>query len=148
MKFTRLPLDKFIEIYHQVPRAAVDVIVVTNKGILLTKRSIPPFLGMWHIPGGTIMFKEPLQHAIERIAKEELSVEVKIIKQLGAIECLDDGGRHTIAIDFLTQIVNGTPQGSEQGKEIAYFKKVPKNIIPEQGKFLKQHLAEIKSYFE
>ncbi|GAI66384.1 unnamed protein product, partial [marine sediment metagenome] len=77
MKFKRLPFKEFMEIYRKVPRAAVDVIVVSKKGFLLTKRAIPPFKGMWHIPGGTILFMESVKHAINRITKEELGIKLK-----------------------------------------------------------------------
>lgn len=136
MKYPRLPYEEFMSIYHKVPRAAVDVVVQTEKGIILTKRSIPPFEGMWHIPGGTVLFKEPLEHAIERIAQDELGVKVEIIKLLGVEEFLDDGGRHTITNVFLTQITEGEPRGSEQGEKISFFKETPENCIPEQKDFL------------
>ncbi len=127
-----------MSIYHKVPRAAVDVVIQTEKGIILTKRSIPPFKGMWHIPGGTVLFKEPIEHAISRIAMEEVGVKVKVIKHLGLEEFFDDGGRHTITNVFLTQITEGEPRGSEQEKEIGFFKEIPDNCIPEQRDFLKK----------
>jgi len=50
MLYKRLPLEEFMAIYHKVPLAVVDVIINSKDGILLTKRAIPPFKGMWHIP--------------------------------------------------------------------------------------------------
>ena len=67
MTYPRLTNEEFATIYHKVPRAAVDIIVQTSEGIVLTKRAIPPFVGMWHICGGTILFMEPINHAIDRI---------------------------------------------------------------------------------
>jgi len=140
MDYPRLPCEEFMSIYHKVPRAAVDIVIQTEKGIILTKRSIPPFKGMWHIPGGTVLFKEPLEHAISRITQDELGVEVKTVKPLGVIEYFNDNGRHTISNAFLAEIIEGEPRGSEQGEEIGFFKEVPDNCIPEQKEFLKQNL--------
>jgi len=109
-------LEEFTTIYHKVPRVAVDIVIKTKQGALLTKRVIPSFKGMWHIPGGTILFKEPILHAINRIAKDELGIKVKVIKHLGVIEYLKEG----------------TPRGSNQAKEIGYFKRPPKNCVPPQ----------------
>ncbi|MFA6602527.1 MAG: NUDIX domain-containing protein [Candidatus Shapirobacteria bacterium] len=143
MDYPRLPLKDFMSIYHKVPRAAVDLIVKTEKGIILTKRSIPPYLGMWHIPGGTVLFKEPLTHAIDRIAQEELGIKVKITNLLGIVEYFNDDGRHTICNEYLLTIKSGQPRGSDQGKNWAYFTTIRENIIPEQGDFLQKHKAEL-----
>jgi len=150
MKYKKISDKEFVEIYHKVPRAGVDVLVVSKGGFLLTKRSIPPFKGMWHIPGGTIFFKEPVKHAIDRIAYEELGVVVKAVKQLGIIEYideyLDDGNRHTICNCYLAKIKSGELRGSDQDEGYKFFKKTPQNTVPEQREFIKKHLLEIKKY--
>ncbi len=143
MKYKRLAFKDFMSIYHKVPRAAVDVIVKTKDGIVLTKRSIEPFKGMWHIPGGTVLFKEPIAHAINRVSQEELGVKVNIIELLGVNEYFNDGGRHTICNVYLTKIVKGEIKGSHQGKSFDFFKKIPNNIIPEQKTFLKKYCRKL-----
>ena len=42
----------FDEIYSKVPRLCVDIIIKSEDGILLPLRSIEPYEGKWHIPGG------------------------------------------------------------------------------------------------
>lgn len=138
MKFQRLPYDEFMAIYHKVPRATVDLIISTKEGVLLTKRAIPPYKGMWHIPGGTILFSEPIKHAIDRVAQDELGVKVKIIKLLGVVEYFEEDGRHTVSNAYLIEIGSGKLRGSKQGEEIKFFNKVPSNCIPAQKKFLKE----------
>lgn len=140
MDYQRLPLEEFLTIYHKVPRAGVDLIVKTEKGIVLTERSIPPFKGMWHIPGGTILFMEPVEHAIARVAGDELGVEVTIAKHLGIIEYfVAERQLHTVANAFLVTIKSGTLRGGDQGKEVKEFGTVPENVIPVQGEFLKKN---------
>lgn len=136
MNYPRLTNEEFAAIYHKVPRAAVDIVVQTSKGIVLTKRAIPPFVGMWHICGGTILFMEPINHAIDRIVLDELGVKVKMIRPLGFIEYFNDDGRHTISNAFLAEIIEGELRGGEQGQEFAIFSKLPDNCIPEQKAFL------------
>jgi len=138
MRYQRLPYAEFMAIYHKVPRAAVDLVIITKEGVLLTKRAIPPYKGMWHIPGGTILLNEPVKHAIDRIAKDELGVKVKIIKPLGIIEYFEEDGRHTVSNAHLVEIVSGKLRGSKQGEEIYFFDKITSNCIPAQKKFLKE----------
>lgn len=141
MKYKKLPFEEYTNIFHKVPRVAIDIVVRTPKGILLTLRVIHPYKGMWHLPGGGVLFREPIKHAIDRIISEELGIKVKVIKPLGIIEYLNDGERHAVTNVFLTEIIKGAPRGSEQGKEIGYFKEIPDNCIPEQREFLRKFLA-------
>lgn len=143
------PLTKkeFQEIYSKVPRLTVELIVKTSRGIILTKRSIPPYIGNWHIPGGTVCYKERLEDAVARVAKEELGIEVEIKKFVDFIYypnlIRDFGWGWPVGAAFLVNIKKGKPKGSEQGEEIGYFNKLPQKIVPSQGDFLlEQDLVE------
>jgi len=61
-----LPHSEFEEIYSKVPRLTVEVVVQSPLGILLTKRASGPCSGLWHIPGGTVRFGEPIRAAVSR----------------------------------------------------------------------------------
>ena len=56
----KLPYKTFKSIYSRVPRATIELVIQTPAGILLSKRSIPPYKGYWHIPGGTVLFHEKM----------------------------------------------------------------------------------------
>lgn len=140
MQIKKLSPEEFNRIYHTVPRSVVDLVVKTEEGILLSKRAIPPFKGMWHTPGGTVLFKEPLVRAVERVAQEELGVKVKIEGLLGVAECLDDGGKHTISNVFAVSIVSGEIRPDSQSQGLKFFKKLPSNTIPFQKKFLQENI--------
>jgi 8-oxo-dGTP pyrophosphatase MutT (NUDIX family) len=131
---------EFKSIYSKVPRLTVEVILMTEKGLILTKRSIEPYIGMWHIPGGTVYYKERLEQALNRIALEELGVKVDIDKFVGFIyypNLIRDFGWDTpIGAAFLTTLRSGKLRGSYQGEELGYFDALPDNIVPSQGEFL------------
>jgi len=139
-----LPKAEFDAIYAKVPRVTVEVIVRTDKGIVLSKRSIEPCIGQWHIPGGTVRFAEPLHDAVKRIAQDELGVTVAIDKLLGYIEypqMLADGYKGwPVGITFETHIVAGELRGSDQGEEIGQFTQVPPHTISDQAAFLNMHV--------
>ncbi len=133
---------EFERIYRKVPRLTVEVVVKTKEGIVLTKRSIPPYLGQYHIPGGTVHYGETLEEAVRRVAKDELGVEVKVEKLLGPIyypsEEKERGYGWSVGIAFLVKIKSGRLRGSYQGEKVGVFRKFPKNLIAEQRKFLQK----------
>lgn len=134
-----LPYSEFKYIYGKVPRLCVDLIIKTNKGIVLSKRDIIPNKGMWHLPGGTVLNFESLEKAIVRIAKGETGLKVRPIKLLGTIEFLDKNAHgHAVSVAYEVLPVSGKLTGSDQAKEIKYFTQIPKNTITEHAGFLKE----------
>src|SRR5436305_1013854 len=82
-----LPKEEYDAIYSRVPRLSVEVLVLDPaRGVILALRDIPPFEGAWHIPGGTVLFGEPVTEAVRRVAQRELGVEVTADELLGYIE--------------------------------------------------------------
>lgn len=136
-------LEEFEYIYSRVPRLCVEVLVKTDDGVILTKRSIPPWIGMWHIPGGTVLYKETLEQAVKRIADLELGVEVSVDTFLGFIyypsEENERGYGWSVGAAYICTIIRGTPRGSEQGEEVLAFKSLPENTVIEQRDFISLH---------
>ncbi len=136
-----LSKEQFDEIYSQVPRACVEVLIDIGKGnYVLSKRLIPPCIGMWHIPGGTIFFRDSLDDTVKRVAKEELGVEVKIKRVVKVIEYTYEN--HAISIVFLCKLEKGEQifKGSYQAEEIKVFnvKDLPDNTIIEHKNLIKE----------
>lgn len=142
MKKWPLTKKEFEEVYRKVPRLTVEVVVKTDKGIVLTKRSIPPYLGQWHIPGGTVYLGETLEQAVKRVAKEELGVKVEMEKLLGYIEYPNEkkngGFTQPVGVAFLVRIKSGKLCGSKQGEEVKAFRNLPTQMIVDQRKFLQE----------
>lgn len=139
-KQKRLPKDVFDSIYATVPRLTVEVIVRTAEGIVLTKRSIEPCKGQWHIPGGTVYFGESLSEAVQRVALDELGVTVASGRLLGYIEYprmqADGYNGWPVGVAFEVHVLDGQLRGSDQGEEIGIFATVPPNTVSEQAAFL------------
>ena len=138
---TKLSEKVFNEIYRQVPRLCVEVIIDTSQGIILTKRLIPACAGMWHIPGGTVYRGEKLGEAVHRIAEDELGVKINIKNMIGVIEyprTCEKKFRHAVGVAFLCELkIEGQKfRGSFQAEEIKAFKIIPDNTVPEQKTFL------------
>lgn len=132
-----LPEKLYRKIYSKVLRLCIDVIVKNKQGILLSKRVIPPCKGMWHIPGATMQIGENSQECAKRVAKYETGLKIKIVKFLGIKEYSRKSGfGQAVSIVYLAKPIGGKLNGSIQGRDVRFFKKLPKNIIKEQKNIL------------
>jgi ADP-ribose pyrophosphatase YjhB (NUDIX family) len=139
--------EEFKEIYSKVSRLCVDPIVRTPRGIILSLRTLPTYTNMWHLPGGTVLYREPVQDAIKRVYKEEVGAEVRIIRTLGYIEYPSElkerGFGHSVSIAVLCEMTGGILAGSTDSSMVEVFAELPDNVIPEQRAFLLKHWEEI-----
>lgn len=77
-KTMRLDKTLFATIVSHTPLLSIDLIVRNSEGkILLGKRRNEPAKGYWFVPGGRVFKDEHLDAAFERIAKEELGIDIK-----------------------------------------------------------------------
>jgi hypothetical protein len=137
-----LPKPEYDEIFRKVPRLCVEVVVVArDRGVLLMLRDIPPNVGAWHLPGGTVLFGEPVIDAIKRVARDELRVDVEPQELLGYIEYpshYQNGLDSPVGLAFRTEIVgpaNALPDGC------GWFRHLPAGLYAEQREFLARKLG-------
>lgn len=143
-KLNYLNSKEFENIYSKVPRLCVDVIIKVGSGVILTKRTIDPARGMWHIPGSTLLKNEKLKDAVNRISTSELGIDVVVDKLLGIIEYKynqSNYNRHDISVVFLAH-----PRGKnfklkidKNASDVGIFYKFPKNTLKQQVNFIKQY---------
>ncbi len=135
-----IPFDEFKKIYSQVPRLTVEVMITSEKGILLTYRNIEPFKGFWHLPGGTVLFGETLENAVKRVAQDELEVQVAVDKLIGIIEYVGEypysNFDQPIGLCFLCNITSGSLHPNFQATKVDFFNKIPSKTIPAVEDFL------------
>lgn len=76
---------------EHIVTSVVAVIVDDDGRVLLTKRSIPPFLDLWVMPGGKIELGEPIYDALKREVHEEVGLEIEIERLIDVFEHLTPG---------------------------------------------------------
>lgn len=136
-----LPKEEFFAIYRRVPRLCVEVLIVEpERGVLLKLRDIPPNVGAWHIPGGTVLFGEPLVEAVKRVARDELGLTVEVGELLGYIEYpshYENGLDSPVGLVFRTRPLpdHVAPPGCE------WFTRLPEGLYAEQRQFLSTRLG-------
>lgn len=135
-----LSSEEFKNTYSRVPRLCVEVVIKTDEGYLLTKRAMPPCEGQWHLPGGTVLYKETLQQALKRVAASELGVDIEAKRFLGFMEFLHvdkmGGYDHPVSLAFLCEPSSLDIALDQQASEYGFFTEIPENTLKEQKDFL------------
>ncbi|OGX16491.1 MAG: NUDIX hydrolase [Omnitrophica WOR_2 bacterium RBG_13_41_10] len=84
------------------PFTTVDAIIEINGGIVIIKRSNPPF--GWALPGGFVDYRESLEDAITREAKEETGLDLEELRQFHTYSNPTRDPRfHTIGTVFIAK---------------------------------------------
>ena len=112
---------------NRIVRVGCGALIINDKGeVLLLKRGKKTRnqAGLWCQPGGGVDYGETVEQAIIREIKEELGIEIQLVKYLCYTDqILSDEDQHWIAISYLGKIVKGEAQNLEPHKheEIAWF---------------------------
>src|SRR5947209_559433 len=106
-------------------------------------RDIPPNVGAWHIPGGTVLFGEPVVEAVGRVARDELGLEVEVGALLGYIEYpshYENGLDSPVGLAFRCQ-PRAAADAVPEPEGCAWFTRLPDGLYQEQRDFLAQRLG-------
>ena len=96
-------------VYPTVPIPAVGAIVVGLKGILLQRRSKPPYEGLWNILSGVIRTGETQEEAIVREVREETGLNTDVVRFVDTSD--------VIVIDSDGQVDLELKESSQSSKE-------------------------------
>ena len=130
---------KQVEKYRN-PFPTVDIVIEMEEGIVLIRRKNPPY--GWALPGGFVDYGESLEAAAIREAKEETSLDIELISQLGAYsDPSRDPRHHTISVVFKAK-AEGRPCASDDAVEIGVFQR---NSLPPMAF---DHDRILRDYFE
>jgi ADP-ribose pyrophosphatase YjhB (NUDIX family) len=103
------------------------VIIENDKGeILLVKRKYDPQKGYWDVPGGFARIGEGLEESVKREIREELGVDVELIKILGIYidkYIFQEVENQTFAIIVNARITGGILKSADDVEEFRYFAK-------------------------
>ncbi|WP_085829344.1 NUDIX domain-containing protein [Clostridium massiliodielmoense] len=112
----------------------VGAVIINEKNqILLLLRNKEPEKGCWSIPGGKVEMFETLEDAIKREIKEEVNLDIEIVKLLTVTNhIIVKENTHWVAPTFLVKIINGQVKNVEPQKhrDLRWFSinNLPQNI--------------------
>jgi 8-oxo-dGTP diphosphatase len=126
-------------------RTATAIIMYPPNRILLIKRSTPPFVGYWALPGGRAEPNEAVEQTVVREVKEETGLNVAIVSKVG--EYHEQGVQAGYEYDYYPVCFLVKPVGGEikkQESEIMEIKLFSLNELPEVLAF--EHAQMIKDF--
>ena len=134
---------EYQEIFRKVPRLTVEVVVCSERGVLLARRTSGPCRGLWNLPGGTVRFAELLTDAVHRVARDEIGVDILIDDFVGYIEYPSharQGLDWPVGMAFRTHLVPPADALPVVPDRLEWFKRLPDDRMhDEQKTFLQMH---------
>jgi len=112
-------------IFYQNSKPTASAIITKGNKVLLTKRAVEPKKGYWDAPGGFLEKDEHPEAGLKREMREELSVEIKIIRPLGIYmgEYLQEHPESTLNLYYLAKIKKGKIRPADDITEARWFSK-------------------------
>ena len=131
-------------------RTTTAIIPYPQNKILLIKRSTPPFVGYWALPGGRVDPGETVEQTIVREVKEETGLDIKIVRKVG--EYHEQGVQAGFVYDyypacFLVKVVGGEIRKQESEiEEIKLFSlaEVPTSLAFEHAQMIKDFVTSMR----
>ncbi len=122
------------------PLLTVDIIIETaGGGIVLIERKNPPH--GWALPGGFVDYGESLETAALREAKEETSLDVRLVEQFYTYSDPNrDPRHHTVSTVFIAA-ADGIPRGADDAKaaRVCQENELPHAVVFDHPRILRDY---------
>jgi UDPglucose 6-dehydrogenase len=124
------------------PALAVNAVIPKNNSILLVRRNIEPFKGLWSLPGGFVEHDETVEESLVREVEEETGLKVKPLRIIGVFSHpLRSPVKHVVAICYESTILGGELKARSESAEVKFF---PMESLPklafDHEKILREYL--------
>jgi len=97
----------------------VDVVIPSERGVVLVRRGSEPYEGRWALPGGFVEVGETVRQAAVREAAEETGLAVEVSRLVGVYSDPDRDPRgHNVSVAFLVRVLSGQMQAASDAAEV------------------------------
>jgi 8-oxo-dGTP diphosphatase len=104
----------------ETPKLMVDVIIPSERGVVLIRRGTEPFEGRWALPGGFVEAGETVEEAAYREAAEETGLAVEVARLVGVYSDPERDPRgHNVSVAFLARVLSGDLVAATDASEVA-----------------------------
>jgi 8-oxo-dGTP diphosphatase len=103
----------------ETPKLMVDVVIPSERGVVLVRRGSEPYEGQWALPGGFVEVGETVRQAAAREAAEETGLAVEISRLVGVYSEPDRDPRgHNVSVAFLARVLSGQMQAASDAADV------------------------------
>lgn len=103
-------------------RVGSAVLIIEGDKILLGRRNKEPYFGRWVLPGGKIEYGETHQQAAIREAKEELGIDIDVLRLAGrGIYYILSPDEHRMIVYSIARLLGGKMSPSTDISEARFF---------------------------
>ena len=104
----------------ETPKLMVDVVIPSDRGVVLIRRGTEPFAGQWALPGGFVELGETVEAAAAREAAEETGLAVEVARLIGVYsEPERDPRGHNVSVAFLVRALGGELAAATDASEVS-----------------------------
>ena len=103
----------------ETPKLMVDVVIPSEKGVVLVRRGSEPYEGQWALPGGFVEVGETVRQAAVREVAEETGLAVEISRLVGVYSEPDRDPRgHNVSVAFVARVLSGQMQAASDAADV------------------------------
>ena len=138
------PKDGFV-LWHD-PKVSTAVVVESDGGIVLGRRSIEPGYGLWCLPGGFVNDDEDPALAAVRECREEISAPVELTGLIGVYHIAKTDAPSMIGIAYRGRLVDGArPAAGAETLEVGVFppESLPPLAFPSHTRVVAEYLRSL-----
>jgi 8-oxo-dGTP diphosphatase len=104
----------------ETPKLMVDVVIPSERGVVLIRRASEPFKGRWALPGGFVEVGETVEEAADREAAEETGLVVEVARLVGVYSDPERDPRgHNVSVAFLVRVLSGDLAAASDAAEVS-----------------------------
>ena len=125
--------------------ASGPVIIEDGKVLLNKERAVDGHITQWYFPGGEVEnFDIPLEETCRREVKEEMGIDIEIIKPLKTTLGQRSGGRVVVLVHFLARRIGEIKPGTDIAAWAWHdINNLPSDCAPNVYEIIKGYLAEV-----
>jgi 8-oxo-dGTP diphosphatase len=126
----------------ETPKLMVDVVIPSERGVVLIRRASEPFKGRWALPGGFVEVGETVEEAADREAAEETGLAVEVARLVGVYSDPERDPRgHNVSVAYLVRVLSGELSAASDAAEVAVMDPASVELAFDHSKIIEDALS-------